>query len=278
MLSLLRADLRRMVRRHGSFYGFVIALAVFGLLTGVLPVLMRPVLAGLSEAAGETGAAEELDQALSAPFATPVTCIASIMSSGGFLALMVCLSVTHLCWVDKRNGYDRTIVSSCGKRTYYHEKMAFALVLSVAFTLVASVIALVFGGLASGISGLDSPVVLIEWFCATVFTAWACACLCMAVLWLTKNQLLVFVLAVALVNPVITQLLGLAVGNLGSWASETYTKVLEWMPHTAVALAGNVVNGSFVCDLESLPNLVVPCVACVALTFLAVGALRKRDL
>lgn len=278
MLSLLRADLRRITRRHGSFFGFVIVIFAFALLTGVLPVLLRSALASLSESTGDSASTQALNEALSAPFATPTSCVASMMGTGGFLALMVCLSATHLCWVDKRNGYDRTIVSSCGKRTYYHEKMAFALVLSVIYAVVATVIALVLGGLVSGIAGMDSPLSFIGWFVTTVLTAWVCACLCMAVLWLTKNQLLVFVLAVALVNPIVFNLLGLAIGNLGEGVSGAYTKILEWMPHTAVTLASNIQDGSFTFELENLLNLVVPSVVCLGLTFLAVGALRKRDL
>lgn len=277
MFSLLRADLRRIVRRHGSFYGFVIALFVFGLFTGALPVLVRSLLASVAQSSGNADA-EALNQALSGSYAAPTGCIVGIMMEGGFLTLITCLSAAHLCWVDKRNGFDRTIVSSCGKRTYYHEKMAFALVLSVLYAVVASVFALVIGGLISGISGMDTAPAFLGWFVSTVIVNWACACLCMAVLWLFKSQVLVYLLAFVMANSMVMSLLGLGVNNLGQQASEIYAEICKWLPHTAVSLAGNLVDGSFSFPVDSLPNMIVPCVACLVLTFLSVGALRKRDL
>ena len=277
MFSLLRADLRRIVRRHGSFYGFVIALLVFGLFTGALPVIVRSILASVAQSSGNAEAAA-LNEALSGSYATPTGCIVGIMMEGGFLTLVTCLSAAHLCWVDKRNGFDRTIVSSCGKRTYYHEKMAFALVLSVLYAVVASVFALVIGGLITGITGMDAVPAFLGWFASTVIVNWACACLCMAVLWLFKSQVLVYLLAFVMANPMVMSLLGLGVNNLGEQASEFYTELCKWLPHTAVSLAGNLVDGSFAFPADSLPNMIVPCVACFTLTFLGVGALRKRDL
>lgn len=278
MFSLLRADLRRIVRRHGSFYGFVIALFVFGLFTGAIPVLVRSLLASVAQSSGGNAETQALNEALSGSYASPTGCIVGIMMEGGFLTLIACLSAAHLCWVDKRNGFDRTIVSSCGKRTYYHEKMAFALVLSVLYAVVASVFALVIGGLISGIAGMDTVPAFLGWFVCTVLVNWACACLCMAVLWLFKSQVLVYLLAFVMASPVVMGLLGLGINNLGQQASELYNELCRWLPHTAVGLAGSLVDGSFAFPVEDLPHLIVPCVACLALTFVGIGVLRKRDL
>ena len=273
MFSLLRADLRRITRRHGGFYGFVIAMVVIGLFTGVIPVLMRSLLASVSQDSAET---EAINQALSAPYASPVACAASIM--GGIISLLTCLSAMRVCWIDKRNGYDRTIVSSCGKRVYYHEKIAFALVLSAVFTVLALILSVVMGFAVRGITGMDSPIAFVQWFVSTVFVTWACACLCMAVLWLTKSQLITFVLALFLTNGILTGLIGLGVNGLGEQVAKFYQTICEWLPNASVNLSSNLVNGAYAFPVDSLANMVVPALACIALTFLAVGALRKRDL
>lgn len=278
MFSLLRADMRRIFRRHGSFFGFVVALLVFGLFTGAIPVIVRSLISAFGT--GQTSAAEaqQLNQSLSAAYASPTGCIVTIMTGAGFLSLVTSLSAANLCWVDKRNGYDRTIVSSCGKRTYYHEKIAFALVLSVLYTVIASVFALAIGGVMSGISGMDSVPTLLCWFVSTVLVNWVCACLCMAVLWLFKSQVLVYLLAFVMSNGALTGLLGLAVNGFGQQAAELYNEFCTWLPHTAVSVAANLVDGSFVLDMGMLPNMVVPSVVCLVLTYVAVGMLRKRDL
>ncbi|WP_322153647.1 hypothetical protein [Paratractidigestivibacter sp.] len=264
MFSLLRADMRRILRRHGGFYGFAIVIVALCLVMGVAVEL-------LSRLGAEAG----VDTGIT-PYASPVDCVVGML--GDLLALVICLSAVRVCWIDKRNGYDRTIVSSCGKRTYYHEKILFALVLTVVFALFALAATSVTGLLVRGISGLDSPLVFVEWFAPTVLVAWTCACLSMAGLWLTGSQILGIVLAFFLTNGMIAGAIGMAVGGVNADVAQVYYAVCEWLPNAAVTLSANAVNGAFVFAQEGLARMAVPTVACLALTFVCVGVLRKRDL
>ena len=272
MGTLLRADLRRILNPHGNFLGYFIALVIFTVLTVVGAPLLVRLMAGMYSS-GEADVAA----GLGTTYASTLNMMTSILSFG-FVGLMTCWSSCAICFTDIRAGFERTIVSSCGKKAYYTEKLVLALVLSVIFVIVGGLLALLAGSLFIGGQIVSGPVSIVMWLALSVVVSWACACLCLAVLWILRNNTVAFLLALTLGSGLVSGVAVMATSAMPDLA-QTISSIREWLPVGAYTVLETVTDGELVLSGEQLAKVFVPSAVCVAAGFLtAARVLPKRDL
>ncbi len=268
MGKLLRADLRRILSPHGNFWGYLIALVLFTVLTVVgAPMLVRLM--------ADMGQSEVSD--LASTYSSTLAMMSSILSFG-FVGLMSSWSVCAICFTDIRAGFERTIVSSCGKKAYFVEKLVLALVVSAIFVLIGGLLALVAGSLFVGARIATGVVSIVLWFVLSIIVSWACACLCLAVLWIVRNNTVAFLLALTLGSGLLSGVVIMATSTMPE-LSHAISSIREWLPVGAYTILESVTDGELVLDGTQLAKIFVPSAVCVAAGFVtALHVLPKRDL
>lgn len=268
MLSLLRADLRRINRPRAGFRGYLVLLLLMIVATVVVFKLVSGLLANTAEGAGTS--LETYDSA--------TTFLAVTLTSLGVVGALSCWSATSICWIDMRNGYDRSIISSVGKHVYYGEKLLLALVVSAIFMVVGSVFSIILALVMGSLASFGSVVGLIGWIVVATVVIWSCAALSLTVLWLLRNQVLSYLLGLCLCTGIGSSLVGLALSSLPEVA-QAWGDLSGWFPKGAFGVV-NAVSDSFIAlDGESLAHLLVPTAICLVVSFaVANTVLRRRDI
>lgn len=268
MATLLRADLRRLTRPHGSF---LLYLAVFLALV-LLVVIGTPL---LTKAIAGMNLDGEKVEAFSG-YSSPMNLFASFMLFG-WVSLITSWCMTSVCWAEMRAGFSRTMASSCGKKTYYTEKLLLALVLSAAFVVIGMVVAFL-GGMVMGLNAFSPIVDVLVWAVLTIVECWGCACLTLAALWLFKNSTVAFAVALTLGTGLVSGVVSMSVASIPGVA-DAWAELAGWLPVSAFSYLQAFDNGSFAPDLTSLAHILVPAVVCVAASYaVALTALPKRDM
>ncbi len=271
MSSLLRADIRRIVRPQSNTHWFlVVLLAVI-----VLAVVLVPVLVDFFNNANIS---EEEKEAINTMRVVTPLGSASTLLLFGLVPLLASLRMATLCWADMRSGFIRTIVSACGKKTYYIEKLVLALVVSFAFLLIGFVLDLLITAIAGGFTDPSPVLDIIIWVVLATLLTWACASLTLTVLWLVKSNALAYILGISLGSGLISSLISLALGAIPAIA-EVWAKIVEWFPISAVNTLNNITNGGLAYEALDYAHVLVPIAVCLAIAFACASAvMSKRDL
>lgn len=306
MLGLLRGDLYRALRVRGNVFWYLIVFVVVVVGNVAFAALFGQAINDMfanaaAEAAAEAGTEEEAAAAsmtalvdMFANFSTPTNFMGASMMAYGFMTLMVCWCVTNFAWCDLRDGYAKGMVSGVGKGKYFGEKMLFALVLSVVFVVIGAVVGLGLTMLTGiGFKGDDSVAQILLWCVLTALITWGCACLCLGVLWIVRNQVLVYLLAFLLASGFLSGLLLTIITNIPNMESvaSALAALVDWLPRGAVGAlntgtlgAVDVLGGSAK-DVVSIAltgmvilRVVVTSAACVAIGYACSVVARKRDL
>lgn len=269
MASLLRADLRRIVRPHGSFLLYLVIFLAFVLVTLIAAPIVTNMLANASQSA-------ETKVEPFTGFASSLNLFTGLISFG-WGSLMTSWCALSICWADMRGGFDRTIASSCGKKTYFAEKLLLALVLSCAFIVIGMVVSLV-AGLIIGLQSMSSPLSVLLWFVFTVLECWGCAALTLAVLWVSKNNSVASGVGLTLAMGIISSIVGMAVASIPALA-ELWSNITPWLPVSAFGHLQTVVDGGFAPELIDVAHILVPAAVCVGVSYVvAQVVLPKRDM
>ncbi len=269
MTSLLRADIRRLLQAKSGTHWFLIALLAMILINAiVMPWLVKTFSGAVGgESTGSLGYASPLE-------------FASSLLWFGFLSLLCCLRMASLAWADMRSGFNRSIMSSCGKKTYYLEKLLLALVASFAFTVLGVVVGSVIAAVSSGFDGAGSIPALILWIALVTLACWACAAATLAILWLFKSNVLAYLIGISLGSGLISMIVSLALMSVPELAS-AWGEVVAWFPAGAFGVLSSeyVINGEFALSALGLAHVLAPTAACLAFAYIcALAVLCKRDL
>lgn len=268
MTSLLRADFRRILRPSSNTHWFLVVLVAAILLNVVVMPLLVNMMSDMagSEDVGSLG------------FASPLGVAGSLLWLG-LLPLLCSLRIATLCWGDMRSGFNRSVVSACGKKAYFTEKLVLALVVSFAFVVIGLVITLVVALIAGGFTQGTGAVSIILWLVLTTLVCWGCSCLTLAVLWVLKSNVIAYILGISLGGGLISTIISLALGGLPDIA-QAWANVVEWLPVSSVnILSSAVVDGELVLEGMGYAHVLVPTAVCIAIGFAcALTILRKRDL
>ncbi len=270
MQSLLRADLRRILNSHGNFLGYFVVLLVFAFLGSVGTQLLMRVVADATNN-------ETLRVAMADGYASSLNILTSL-TTFSFVSLISSWCVASICWSDMRAGFERTIVSSCGKKTYYTEKIVLALVLSTIFVVAGSLFAFVCASLMIGFTYASSIVSFLLWVVFCIILCWGCASFGLAILWLVRNSTVTFLVSLALATGILSGLLVMSFGAVPEVANFIST-VKEWLPSGAFTVLETVTDGEFVVDAMACAHVLVPSAVCLAISYMvALNVLPKRDL
>ncbi len=269
MTSLLRADIRRLLQvKSGTHWFLIVLLAMILVNAIVMPWLIKTFSAAVGEeSAGSLG------------YASPLEFVTSLLWFG-FLSLLCCLRMASLAWTDMRSGFNRGIISSCGKKTYYLEKLLLALVVSFAFTVLGVVAGSATAAASSGFDGVGSIPALVLWIALVTLACWACAAATLAILWLFKSNVLAYLIGISLGSGLISTIVSLAFMSVPELAS-AWSKVAAWFPAGAFStLSGEyVINGEFALGALGFAHVLLPTAVCLAFAYICVSAgLCKRDL
>lgn len=268
MTSLLRADISRILRPSSNTHWFLIVLLAAILLNVVVMPLLVNMMSSMSgsEVPGSLG------------FASPLGVVSSLMWLG-LLPLLSSLRIATLCWADMRSGFNRSIVSACGKKVYFMEKLVLALVVSFAFVVIGVVVTLLIALVSGGFTEGSSIFSFVLWIVLATLACWGCSCLTLAVLWVLKSNVIAYILGISLGGGLISTIISLALGGLPDIA-QVWMDIVEWLPVSAVnILTSAVVDGDLVLDGMGYVHVLVPVAVCIAIGFAcALAILRKRDL
>ena len=268
MLSLLRADLRRINRSHAGFRGYLFLLLLLIVANVVVSKLLAGFLAGQSS--------EAASSITSYPSATSF-CAMTLMAFG-VAGILACWSSVSICWIDMRAGYDRSIISSVGKHIYYGEKLLLALAVSAIFVLIGTVVSMVLGFAMGSLAALGSVASLLAWMVLTIIVVWSCAALCLTVLWLLRNQVLSYLLGLCLCTGAASSIFGLVLANFGELA-ELWSNVSAWLPVGAFNALSTTLDGSLSFEGDALAHMLVPTAVCLVVSFVVANTvLRHRDI
>ncbi len=269
MAPLLRADLRRLARPHGSFLFYLAIFLAFVLLTVVGAPLVVSAFSGLNQ--GTEAAAPAFTG-----YASSLNLFTGLLAMG-WVSLMTSWCAASVCWADMRGGFDRTMIGSCGKKAYYSEKLLLALVLSCAFLVAGMVVSLV-AGFVMGLESLSSPVSVLLWFVLVALECWGCAALTLAVLWVSKSNTLAFGVGLTLAMGIVSGILNMSLGPIPG-VNEVWSEVSSWLPNAAFALLQSVDNGELALELIDVAHILVPAAVCVGVAYVvANNVLPKRDM
>lgn len=274
MKSLLRADLSRVFKHKSVVYTMFIVLLIIALLYAVFV----PVMQDIVNKAAETDA--EMASMTSTPgFQTPLHYATTALLLFGNVGFLTCWAVVSVAWADARTGYDRTIISAIGKKTYYREKFILATVVSAVFTVGITVIGCIASGIVSGYTEMNSVVGFIEWVCLTIILAWSCSCLSLLILWYFRNSTIAYIAGFVLCTGLLSTVLGLVFGNISPDAVEAWNNFCKWLPTGSFGALQSIVDGSPDFSTENLLHIIVAPVVCLAVSYnLAFHRLTKRDI
>ena len=269
MTSLLRADIRRLLQAKSGTYWFLIVLLA---IIVVNAIVMHWLVKTFSDAVGGESSG-------TLGYASPLEFATSLLWFG-FLSLLCCLRMASLAWADMRSGFNRSIISSCGKKTYYLEKLLLALVVSFAFTVLGGIAGTGIAAASSGFDGTGSIPALILWVALVTLACWACAAATLAILWLFRSNVLAYLIGISLGSGLISTIVSLALMSVPELAN-AWSEVAAWFPCGSFSvLSGEyVVDGEFALSALGLAHVLVPTAVCLAFAYIcALTFLCKRDL
>ena len=270
MLTLLKADIRRLFTRKGNFYGYMVAYLALVLLISVGVPMLSNLINSLDE--------PELYADTSALYTSPLSFLASSLLIFGLVSIFASWCVTSVCWSDMRGGFNRTIVGCVGKKAYFVEKLVLALAVSLVFVIVGSVVGTAAAAAFVGLAGMGSVPSLLAWWVLLTLASWGNACLTLAILWLFKSNVLGMLIGLALPSGLVSLIVSLVVGNIPV-VGEGWAKVASWLPCEALTTLSNVTNDVLVLDGGQVAHVLVPTAVCLAAAFaLALTVLRRHDL
>ncbi|MDO4853844.1 MAG: hypothetical protein Q4A43_00220 [Coriobacteriia bacterium] len=268
MTSLLRADIRRLLQvKNGTHWFLIVLLAMILINAIVMPWLIKTFSDAVGESTGTLG------------YASPLEFAASLLWFG-FLSLLCSLRMASLAWADMRSGFNRGIISSCGKKTYYLEKLLLALVVSFAFTVLGVALGSVIAAVSSGFDGVGSVPALALWIVLVTLACWACAAATLAILWLFKSNVLAYLIGISLGSGLISTIVSLAFMSVPELAN-AWSEVAAWFPAGAFStLSGEyLINGEFALSAMGFAHVLLPTAVCLAFAYIcAIAVLCKRDL
>lgn len=294
MKTLLRGDLYRASKLRGNIFWYVVILLVIVLGNVFFAVLLGNDLNDYfaqSAQSAESTTSATLD--MFANFSSPSNFLGKSLLSFGLLTMLVCWATTNFCWVEIRDGFTKNIITSTGKQTYYLSKILFALCVSVIFVVIGVVVALVCGQLFVGFKSFDSPVHILVWSLLLILLSWACASLCLVILWLLKNQVIAYVLGLCLATGFLSSLVAnvfLFIPSADMFA-DMYSELVNWLPTTAISMLSSATRdtvdilggapkelASVALNAEVIVHVIVTSVVMLALSVvLTLTAVRKRD-
>lgn len=265
-----------MVGPHGNFYGYLIAFLVIVLLMSIGIPMLADFLNDMAAQSGSSEAASETDPSLL--FGSPLTFLASNLLLFGLVSIFASWCVTAFCWTEMRSGFDRTIVSGCGKKTYYLEKLLFALIVSFAFVVIGMVVAAAAAALTKGFVGGSSLFSLVAWCVLLSLLCWACASLTLAVLWLFRSHVLAIIVGLTLASGAVSSIVSMVFGSVQAVA-DVWGKIVEWFPTSAFSALSAVFDGELALEGIQWAHFFVPVAVCLAAAYACVlCVLRRRDL
>lgn len=268
MASLLRADLRRLVRPHGSFLMYLVVFLAFVVVVVLGVPALTNVLSGMN-----TGS--EQVQPFSG-YGSPMNLFTTFMLFG-WVSLITSWCATSVCWAEMRAGFSRTMVSSCGKKAYFTEKLVLALVLSLAFVVCGMVVSLL-AGMVMGLNSMSPILDVLLWAVLTTIVCWGCSSLTLAALWIFKNSTVAFAVALTLATGLVSGVVSMCVGSIPG-LSDVWAEVSTWLPVAAINQLQASDGASFAPDLMAIAHILVPSAVCLAASYaVAVVALPKRDM
>lgn len=270
MQGLLRADLKRSLTSFGAFYRYLIFLLAFVVLSAVgIPMLMQ----FYAETTG--GAAAD------ATYGSPLNFASVSMFMFGLTGFVASWCVASICWTDMRSGYIRTIISSCGKKSYFTEKLVFSLVICFLFIAITFIFGALVAGLFVGFKEVGSIFDLLIWIIVATLLTWSCATLTQAFLWLLKSNVIAYIVGFVLCTGMLSQVIGMLIGGIGVEVSEAWTEIKSWFPCDAFSTLGGpcvTPEGALNIDAMGWAHIIVPIVVLLVLSyFLVTKVIRKRD-
>ena len=271
MNSLLRADLSRVFKHRSVVYTMFIVLLVIALLYAVFVPIMQDFVRNSAETASEIGSQRG--------FGTPLSYAITALLLFGNIGFLTCWACTSVAWADARSGYDRTIISSVGKRVYYREKFILAAIVSAVFTVGITLIGGIAAGIVSGYTEFGSVIGFIEWICLVAIATWAFTCLSLTVLWYFRNSTIAYITGFVICTGLLSSVLGMVFGNISPDAAETWTNLCKWLPTGCYSALQSTVDGAPNFEAENLLRIVAAPVVCLFVSYhLAFHNLTKRDL
>ncbi len=274
MMSILKADLRRMLNLHGNFYGYMVAYLIVVLLMSIGIPMLGNLLNDMAAQSGNT----ELATDMSGLFASPLAFLSSSLSAFGIVSIFASWCVASFCWSDMRCGFDRTMVSGCGKKLYYLEKLLFALAMSFVFVVIGMVVSLLAAIATVGIAGGSSVVSIVLWCVLLTLICWSCASLTLFVMWITKSHVIAMVAGFTLAAGALSSIVGLFIGSIPTLAN-VWGEIIAWFPCNAFSRLSIIVDGELALAAMDWAHVLVPSAACLAISFgCALAVLRRRDM
>lgn len=259
MNSLLRADLSRVFKHRSTVYVLFGVMLLVALLYAVLIPLAQEFLKNSGEA--------EYADITRLGWPTPLAFSATALLTFGIVGFLSCWAVTSVAWADIRSGYDRTIISSCGKRIYYREKFTFASVVSLIFVAGTVVIGSVASGIISGYEEIGSIVNTIIWCLYVAIISWACACLSLVVLWVTKNSTISYITGFVLCTGLLSSVIGMFLANISPEVVQVWTDISDWFPKGAFSHLETITDGSFDLSNDNFLHLIITPVVCLSISY-----------
>ena len=274
MTSLLRADLSRVFKHRSVVYTMFIVLLIIALLYAVFVPILQDVVNNAAETASELG-----ESAGKRGFDTPLHFGMTALLLFGNVGFLACWACTSVAWADARSGYDRTIISSVGKRVYYREKFVFSAIVSAVFTFGVTIIGSVASGIVSGYASLGSIPELILWCLMVSIISWACACVSLVILWYTRNSTIAYIAGFVLCTGLLSSVLSMVIGNISVDLAETWSEVCKWLPTGTFNSLSAISDGHLDLSNENMLRDFIPPVVLLFVSYhLAFRNLTKRDI
>ena len=269
MNSLLRADLSRIFKHRSTIYVLFAVMLVITFAYAIIIPIAQDFLKNSGEAEisdiGRTGFAMPLQFAMTALLVFGVV---------GFLSSWATISVA---WADMRSGYDRTIISSIGKRTYYREKFNLSVIISAIFVFGTTIIGSIASGLISGYEDMGSIIDLIFWCTFVTIISWSCACLSLVVLWTTKNSTIAYITAFVLCTGLLSGVIGMFLGNISADVVQTWNDISDWFPKGAFAHLQVISDSRLDLSGDTNTHITITPIVCLAISYyIALHRLTKR--
>ena len=272
MISLLKADLARIFKHRSTVYTMFIVLLVIALAYAVLVPVVQEFLKN-----SNANAASELEIQKTG-FGLPIKYLVTSLLLFGNAGFLICWAVTSVAWADARMGYDRTIISGCGKRIYYQEKLQLACIISFIFVFLVALIGCIASGIVSGYDEIGSVIDMLLLCLYTAIISWGCACISLVVLWLTKNSTISYIVGFILCTGLLSTVLGMVLGNVGPDVAQAWSDFAKWLPTGAFGALQNITDGHIDMGDNFLRVFVAPIVCLVFSYVFSLHYLTKRDL
>jgi hypothetical protein len=270
--SLLKADLARIFKHRSTVYTMFIVLLVIALAYAVLVPLVQEFLKN-----SNPNAATDLEIQKTG-FGLPIKYLVTSLLLFGNAGFLICWAVTSVSWADIRMGYDRTIISGCGKRVYYEEKLQLACIISFLFVYLVALIGCIASGIVSGYDEIGSVIDILLLCLYTSVISWGCASVSLVVLWLTRNSTISYIVGFVLCTGILSTVIYGVLGNFGPDVQQAWMEFMKCLPTGAFSALQNITDGHIQMGDNALRLFVAPAVCLVFSYAFSLHYLTKRDL